>query len=57
MNRLLLTTAAIVFSAGTAFAQEDPTKACFVYVGPTGDFGWTYQHDEGRRNIERRAGQ
>jgi simple sugar transport system substrate-binding protein len=26
----------------------DKVKACFVYVGPVGDGGWTYQHDQGR---------
>ncbi|RLG73911.1 MAG: hypothetical protein DRO14_06230, partial [Thermoprotei archaeon] len=27
-------------------------KAAWVYVGPIGDFGWTYQHDVGRRVVE-----
>jgi simple sugar transport system substrate-binding protein len=26
-------------------------KACFVYVGPVGDGGWTYQHDKGRLDM------
>ena len=60
MNRLLLSAAAIAFSASVAaapaLAQEDPTKACFIYVGPTGDFGWTYQHDEGRKALEAEFG-
>lgn len=46
MKKLLLATAAMCLS-GAAFAQ-DVTKACFVYVGPVGDGGWTYQHDQGR---------
>ncbi len=24
----------------------DPLKIDFVYVGPIGDHGWTYQHDQ-----------
>ncbi len=36
-----------------AFAQSamaaDPVKIGFVYVGPVGDFGWSYQHDIGRQ--------
>ena len=28
----------------------------FVYVGPIGDGGWTYAHDEGRRHLEKTAG-
>jgi hypothetical protein len=23
-------------------------KACWIYVGPVGDFGYSYQHDQGR---------
>ena len=29
-------------------AIADDFKAAFVYIGPTGDHGWTYQHDLGR---------
>ena len=29
-------------------AQTKTLKAGFVYVGPIGDFGWTYAHDQGR---------
>jgi basic membrane protein A len=24
----------------------------FIYVGPIGDFGWTYEHDQGRLAVE-----
>ena len=36
-----------------AFADEpkDKVKVGFVYVGPTGDHGWTYRHDGGRQDI------
>lgn len=27
----------------------EPLKVGFVYLGPVGDFGWTYQHDQARR--------
>ena len=27
----------------------DPVKIGFIYVGPVGDFGWSYQHDIGRQ--------
>jgi simple sugar transport system substrate-binding protein len=27
----------------------DPLKVGFVYLGPVGDFGWTYQHDVARK--------
>jgi basic membrane protein A len=31
-----------------AFAA-DPLKVGFIYLGPVGDFGWTYQHDIARK--------
>ena len=29
-----------------------PTKIGFVYVSPVGDAGWTFQHDQGRQQME-----
>lgn len=37
--------------AAPALAQEK-LKVGFIYVGPVGDFGWSYQHDQGRKAIE-----
>ncbi len=37
-----------LFMLGTAFAQDEPLKVGFIYVGPVGDAGWTYAHDLGR---------
>lgn len=34
----------------------DPLKVGFVYVGPTGDAGWTYSHDLGRQHLEQKLG-
>lgn len=39
-----------------AQAAEDPLKVGFVYVGPVGDHGWTYQHDQGRLAVEKHFG-
>jgi len=33
--------------AFTSNVFADPVKAAFVYIGPTGDHGWTYAHDQG----------
>ncbi len=30
-------------------AAADPLKVGFLYLGPVGDFGWTYQHDIARK--------
>ncbi|MDB9729242.1 BMP family ABC transporter substrate-binding protein [Amylibacter sp.] len=35
---------------------EDKTKVGFVYVGPVGDFGWSYEHNEGRKAVEEAFG-
>lgn len=50
----LLAMAAAMLLATPAFA--DKVKACFAYVGPVGDFGWSYQHDQGRLYAERELG-
>ena len=53
----LLTSAvlALGLAGGAAFAQ-DKTKVGFVYVGPVGDGGWTYEHDQGRKAVEEAFG-
>lgn len=35
---------------------EDPLKVGFVYVGPVGDAGWTYAHDQARLALEKSLG-
>ena len=53
----LLAGATIVLGMTTgAFAQDDKTKVGFVYVGPVGDGGWTYEHDQGRLAVEAEFG-
>ncbi len=37
-------------------AQEGPLKVGYIYVGPIGDGGWTYQHDQGRLAVEEAFG-
>jgi basic membrane protein A and related proteins len=39
-----------------AAADGEPLGVAFVYVGPAGDAGWTFQHDEGRKAIEEEFG-
>ncbi|MBN1958939.1 MAG: BMP family ABC transporter substrate-binding protein [Desulfuromonadales bacterium] len=54
MKKTLLTLCAMlmIFSPGLVFAAKD-IKAGFVYVGPVGDAGWTYAHDQGRQQMEK----
>jgi len=37
-------------------ASVAPLKVGFVYVGPTGDAGWTFAHDNGRKLVEETFG-
>ena len=39
-------------AAGTTAAPGDGLKVAFVYVGPIGDAGWTWAHDQGRLFLE-----
>ena len=39
-------------AAQGATPTGEPIKVAFVYVGPVGDLGWTYAHDQGRLAVE-----
>jgi basic membrane protein A and related proteins len=39
-------------AAQDATPAGEPIKVGFVYVGPIGDLGWTYAHDQGRLALE-----
>jgi simple sugar transport system substrate-binding protein len=56
-KRALMTGAAMALGlAATGAMAQDKTKVGFVYVGPVGDGGWTYEHDKGRLAIEEHFG-
>ena len=42
-----------VFLTSSAYAA---TKVGFIYVGPIGDHGWSYMHDQGRLQVEEALG-
>jgi len=59
--------AAIVVTLASCGKKEEPAKAPepvktealkvgFIYVGPVGDAGWTFAHDNGRKHIEQKFG-
>ena len=54
----LATTAvtALALGIGSAAAAQEKTKVGFVYVGPVGDGGWTYEHDKGRQAVQEHFG-
>ncbi len=37
-------------------AKPEPLKIAFAYVGPVGDGGWTFAHDNGRKALEAEFG-
>ena len=41
---------------GGGAAAQEPLKIGFVYVSPIGDAGWTFQHDQGRKELEKALG-
>jgi basic membrane protein A and related proteins len=42
--------------AAAAAAKAEPLKVAFAYVGPVGDGGWTFAHDNGRKAVEKEFG-
>ena len=60
LRRTLLATAAaglgLMAAGGAMAAGMDKVKACFVYVGPIGDGGWTYQHHQGAMAVQEAYG-
>jgi len=52
----ILAGAALALGLAGAAAAQDKTRVGFIYVGPVGDGGWTFEHDRGRRAIEAHFG-
>lgn len=43
-------------AASAATAKPEPLKIAFAYVGPVGDGGWTFAHDNARKALEKEFG-
>ena len=43
-------------TAAPAPAKTEPLKVAFAYIGPVGDGGWTFAHDNGRKAVEKEFG-
>ena len=48
--------AAALILAGPVLAADKKVKAAWVYVGPIGDHGWTFAHNQGRLAVEKKLG-
>jgi len=54
MRKILIAAAAVMVTAGASLfgaSAADKLKVGFIYLGPVGDFGWTYQHELGRQAL------
>jgi simple sugar transport system substrate-binding protein len=58
MRKTLLALAAGLVLAGSASAASaaDKLKVGFIYIGPIGDLGWTYQHELARQELVKEYG-
>lgn len=52
----LLTGAALALGLASGAIAQDKTRLGFIYVGPIGDGGWTYEHDQARLKLEEHFG-
>src|SRR5436190_6314326 len=53
MKKLLLVAAALGLALRvTGMSAQEKLKIGFIYVGPVGDMGWSYQHEVARRAIQ-----
>jgi simple sugar transport system substrate-binding protein len=43
-------------AASAPAAKPEPLKIAFAYVGPVGDGGWTFAHDNARKALEKEFG-
>ena len=43
----------VLFLTFALLTLAKPLKIAFIYVGPIGDAGWTYAHDQGRLYLEK----
>ena len=56
-NTLRLAAASAAAATLPAWAANDkPLKVGWIYVGPVGDGGWTFAHDNGRKAVEKKFG-
>ena len=53
-KKLLIASLFVLASAFPVLA--DKIKVGFIFVGPVGDHGWTYMHDQGRLAVEKAFG-
>jgi basic membrane protein A len=59
MRKILIAATAVMLAAGASLfgaAAADKLKVGFIYLGPIGDLGWTYQHELARQALVKEFG-
>src|SRR5580692_3926263 len=59
MRKILIAATAVMFAAGASMlsaSAADKLKVGFIYLGPIGDLGWTYQHELARQALVKEFG-
>ena len=59
MRKLLIVfaiAALAVIAGGLGASAAEKLKVGFIYLGPVGDYGWTYQHEVGRLELVKALG-
>ena len=56
LGLLSLAAAGAIYAISGGAQAAEPLKIGFIYVGPIGDHGWSYQHNVGRLALEKEFG-
>src|ERR1700674_4220865 len=59
MRKILIAAAAVMLTAGASLfgaSAAEKLKVGFIYLGPVGDLGWTYQHELARQALVKEFG-
>src|SRR6478735_1027062 len=59
MRKILIAATTVMLTAGASLfgaSAADKLKVGFIYLGPVGDFGWTYQHELARQALVKEFG-
>jgi simple sugar transport system substrate-binding protein len=60
MRKILIAATAAMLAIGASLfgaSAADKLKVGFIYIGPIGDLGWTYQHDLARQALVKELGE
>jgi basic membrane protein A and related proteins len=59
MKKIFIAATAVILTAGASLfgaSAAEKLKVGFIYLGPVGDYGWTYQHDQARLAVVKEFG-